>query len=272
MSLRCLIDGRETQQVPADDRGLRYGDGLFETVRVIDGRAPLWARHMQRLAHGCERLGMPSPDTEALREDVAALTQAYGPSVVRITLTRGGGERGYLPPETPRCTRIVTAAPAPLRPAHWSDAGIRVRFCDTRLAVQPALAGLKHLNRLEQVLARAEWRDPDIVEGLMRSMDGAVVCATAANLFARIDGDWITPSVETCGVAGVARAEVLAQWPRCRIGTIEMGALMQAEEVFLSSSVRGILPVGDLAGRRLPVGDDTRAMQAHVDRLLELRA
>ncbi|RAP56322.1 aminodeoxychorismate lyase [Oleiagrimonas sp. MCCC 1A03011] len=272
MSTRCLVNGRASPQVAADDRGLLYGDGLFETLRVIDGRAPLWAGHMHRLSRGCERLGMPAPDTDTLREEVSALTRDEGPSVVRITWTRGRGARGYGPPASPQCMRVVTASPAPVLDPDWSAAGIRVRFCDTRLAVQPALAGLKHLNRLEQVLARAEWRDPDIVEGLMRSMDGAVVCATAANLFARIDGVWVTPSVENCGVAGVARAEVLAQWPQCRVGTIEMGALMQAEEVFLSSSVRGILAVGDLAGRRLQVGADTRAMQAHFAQLLELGA
>lgn len=272
MNPRVLVNGRPVDAVPADDRGLLYGDGLFETLRVVRGSAPLWGRHMRRLAAGCVRLGLPAPDADMLREDVAASTVDLDPAVVRITWTRGGGPRGYHPPSDAHATRVVTAAQAPRPSPDWSADGIRVRFCETRLALQPALAGLKHLNRLEQVLARAEWDDPDIAEGLVRDMQGRVICATAANLFARIDGAWFTPPVDACGVAGVARAEVLEQWPDCRIATIEMNALMQAEEIFLSSSVRGILPVRDLAGRVLPVGAATRTMQAHFDMLLELRS
>jgi 4-amino-4-deoxychorismate lyase len=140
------------------------------------------------------------------------------------------------------------------------------------LALQPALAGLKHLNRLEQVLARAEWHDPGIVEGLMCDMSGHVISATAANLFARVGGQWLTPDVSACGVAGVARAEVLARWPTCRVVPVEMETLMQAEEVFLSSSVRGILAVTDIAGHRLSPGAQTRALQAQFAALLELEA
>jgi 4-amino-4-deoxychorismate lyase len=267
-----MVDGRFAETLPADDRGLLYGDGLFETLRVVQGRAPLWPRHMRRLKDGCARLGLPPPDAERLRDEAAQVAGDLDAAVVRITWTRGSGPRGYRPPHDAQARRVMTAAPAPRTPVDWSDHGIRIRCCRTRMASQPALAGLKHLNRLEQVLARGEWDDPDLAEGLMRDMHGRVVCATAANLFARIDGQWITPPVDTCGVAGVARAEVLAQWPDCRIATIEMDALMQAEEIFLSSSVRGILPVRELDGRALPVGDDSRLVQAHFDALLELRA
>ncbi len=272
MTTRVLVDGQPSASLAVDDRGLLYGDGLFETLRVVQGRIPLWDRHMRRLHAGCARLGLPSPDPSILREDALRVSDGLDAAVVRITWTRGSGPRGYRPPRPARAVRMVTAAPAPHVDADWSAAGIRVRFCQTRLALQPALAGLKHLNRLEQVLGRGEWDDPDIAEGLMRDMQGRVVCATAANLFARIDGHWFTPGVEACGVAGVARAEVLSQWPDCRTATIEMDALMQADEVFLSSSVRGILPVRDLDGRALAVGADTRAVQAHFRLLLELDA
>ncbi len=272
MNPRCLVDGRPEASVRADDRGLLYGDGLFETVRMVRGRAPLWEGHMQRLGAGCARLGLPVPDAQVLLDESSRVAAGLDAAVVRITWTRGRGPRGYRPPPDAQGMRVITAAPAPRMAPDWSIEGIRVRFCETRLARQPMLAGLKHLNRLEQVLARAEWDDPEIAEGLMRDIDGRVVCATAANLFARIDGTWFTPAVDFCGVAGVARARVLQQWPDCRTATIEMDALMQAEEIFLSSSVRGILPVRDLAGRLLEPGADTRAMQAHFDALLELRA
>lgn len=270
MTARVLVDGRPGAMVAPDDRGLAYGDGLFETLRVTHAGTPLWDRHLQRLMHGCARLAMPAPDPEALRRDVATLATPGQAQVMRITWTRGRGPRGYAPPLDPVCTRIVQASPAPVSNPDWSARGIRVRFCDTRLALQPALAGLKHLNRLEQVLARAEWRDADIVEGLMCDMQGDVICATAANLFACIHGRWITPGVGQCGVAGVARAEILAQWPGCETGTIKRDDLMQADEMFLCSSVRGILPVTDLAGRRLAIGADTRRIQAYFTTLLEL--
>ena len=272
MTPRCLVNGQPQASVPADDRGLLYGDGLFETMRVVDGHVPLWDRHMQRLAAGCARLGLPVPDAIVLRAEVARLAVDRGAFVARITCTRGSGPRGYGPPRDARAVRVVTLAPAPAADPDWSARGIRVRFCQTRLAQQPALAGIKHLNRLEQVLARAEWDDPDIAEGLMRDMHGHVVCATAANLFACIDGAWTTPPVDACGVAGVGRAEVLGQWSDARVAPIEMETLMQADEVFLSSSVRGILPVRDLGGRGLAVGEDTRAIQAHFRALLELDA
>lgn len=263
MSGRVLVDGIAGTGVAADDRGLGYGDGLFETVLWVGGEAPLWSRHMQRLAEGCGRLGLPLPDPAQLHADSRQATDGLARAVVRITWTRGRGPRGYAPPRPAMPTRIVAAAPAPLRPGDWSARGIRVRFCDTRLGIQPRLAGLKHLNRLEQVLARAEWQDPAVAEGLMRDLDGHVVCATAANLFAVVDGEPATPAVDRCGVAGVARAEILERLPACRVRTIDTETLMRADEVFLSSSVRGIVPVGDLDGRTLVVGPVARALGAH---------
>jgi 4-amino-4-deoxychorismate lyase len=173
------------------------------------------------------------------------------------------GERGYAPPPSPRVTRIVNAATAPAPYPDWYVHGIRVRFCDTRLAIQPALAGLKHLNRLEQVLARAEWSDIDIAEGLMLDIEGRVVCATAANLFAVIDGQLLTPSLDRCGVAGVARAELLAREPRVRVCDLSVEETMRADELFLTSSVRGIVPVTRVGECRLPVGLVTRDWQSH---------
>ncbi len=272
MTARCRVLGRAGEWVSACDRGLLYGDGLFETLRVRHGRSTLWSRHMQRLTGGCERLHMPLPDIALLAREVHDLTRDMHEAVVRITWTRGCGVRGYRPPDPATGTGIITAGTAPSLHTDWSRSGIRVRFCRTRLALQPALAGLKHLNRLEQVLARGEWDDPDVAEGLMCDTRGRVVCATAANLFVRLAGVWHTPALDDCGVAGVARAVVLDRWPGVRVAPIEMETLMQAEEMFLSSSVRGILPIRDLAGRRLPVGKDTQAMREHLCACLEPEA
>lgn len=257
---RVLVDGITTGHVPADDRGLTYGDGLFETVLVVDGRAPLWSRHMARLGEGCRRLALPAPDPEVLWHESQQAAAGLPRAVVRITFTRGTGERGYAPPVAPRPLRVVSATPAPTVAADWYTNGIRVRFCDIRLGLQPVLAGLKHLNRLEQVLARAEWQDPAIAEGLLCDADGRVVCATAANLFLVVDGRPLTPALDRCGVAGVTRAEVLARRVDALIGDIGVEDVMRAEELFLTSSVRGIVPVTALPGRVLEVGPVARAL------------
>lgn len=260
---RVLVDGRAATNIDALDRGLAYGDGLFETVLVVGGQAPLWPRHLARLAEGCARLALPSPDAVALEQEIARAAAGLARAVVRITLTRGCGPRGYAPPRDVAPTRLVAAFAAPPPPADWYRRGIRVRFCELRLAEQPRLAGLKHLNRLEQVLARAEWDDPAIAEGLLRDAGERVISATAANLFVVIDGALATPALTRCGVAGVARAELLSRHPDCQVRDLSMNDVMNADELFLTSSVRGIVPVTALADRRWPVGAVARALQAH---------
>jgi len=249
--------------IAADDRGLLYGDGLFETVLFVGGRAPLWPRHVTRLAVGCARLLLPAPDDDLLAREAAHASAGHARAVVRMTLTRGAGPRGYAIPETVQPARIVAASPAPIVPADWYHSGLRVRACALRLSEQPRLAGIKHLNRLEQVLARAEWNDANIAEGILCDGAGRVIGATAANLFAMVGGRLVTPALERCGIAGVARAEVLTQRPDCEVRDLTMTELIHADEVFLTNSVRGILPVTALDDHRWPVGDVARALQTH---------
>lgn len=263
MTSRVWVDWRDGAQVSAFDRGLGYGDGLFETIRFAGRDAPLWTRHMQRLAEGCRRLGLPLPDPDLLLAEARAVSRQLSQAVVRITLTRGVGERGYRPPARVAPTRIVAAFEPPQVAEIDCNDGLRARVCGARLAHQPLLAGLKHLNRLEQVLARSEWDDPAIADGLMCDADGAVICATAANLFVVLEGEVATPVLDRCGVAGVARAEILAVLPHVNVRPIRLEELTGADELFLSSSVRGILPVRELDGRVFAVGPVTRALQSH---------
>jgi 4-amino-4-deoxychorismate lyase len=158
---------------------------------------------------------------------------------------------------------VVAGFAAPASPDELNGDGVRTRLCQLRLAEQPLLAGLKHLNRLEQVLARAEWDDPAIFEGILCDAQGLVVSATMANLFARVDGRWLTPALHRQGVAGVARAEVLASCPQIEVGELTLNALYCASEVFLSSSVRGIVPVKWLEQNSYAPGEMTRYLQQH---------
>ncbi len=251
-----LVDGVWTNRLAVDDRGLAYGDGVFETLWVDGGRPRLWAFHQARLEEGCRRLALPLPDAALLREEIGLLTHALPQAAVRLSLTRGSGPRGYAPPTPPVVRRILSAAPMPAQAP--PGAGLQLRTCAMRWAIQPRLAGIKHLNRLEQVLARAEWSDPQIGEGIMLDMDGRVVSATAANLFAVIDGRCLTPPLERCGVAGTARAWLLARFPAMVVADFRPEDLAGASEIFLSSSLRGVLPVVALDGRAFAAGPWTR--------------
>lgn len=260
--VRLLLDGKAEATVSPFDRGLLYGDGLFETIRFVAGRAPLWARHMQRLRHGCERLNLPAIDVAQLESEALSVIDGMAEAVVRITITRGVGERGYRLPNKPQPMRLVAAFPAPpSQPDDYRD-GVTARLCALRLASQPLLAGIKHLNRLEQILARAEWSDPMVFEGLLCDEAGRVISATMANLFAVIDGALVTPALDRCGVEGVARAEILAMGD-AQVRDLPLDLLWQAEEVFLSSSVRGILPLRTVGEKAFAAGPHARALQQH---------
>ena len=247
--MQVRVEGRDDGAIAADDRGLAYGDGLFETMRAHAGTVPWWPAHWRRLLHGAQRLRIPVPAEAEMVRQVSTLLQG-GEGVVKLLLTRGAGGRGYAPPPEPAPTCIVSHHPVPVA----TPGGLTLRWCDTRLAEQPALAGMKHCNRLEQVLARLEWTAPggpmpDAHDGLMRSTSGDVVCATAANVFALIDGQWRTPPVDRCGVAGVCREWALARLD-ARIGILSPQEVETADAVFLCNAVRGILPVARLGDRR----------------------
>jgi 4-amino-4-deoxychorismate lyase len=261
MSTRLSVDFVEADRVGATDRGLMYGDGVFETLRVVGGTVPLWHRHVARLRDAMERLRLGMPDVDRLHAEVLRLADGLDDAVARVTITAGIGERGYARPADPRHTVVVGVA-ALLLDADAYESGIAVRTCDARLGDQPLLAGMKHLNRLEQVLARTEWSDALWQEGLMLDLRGDVVCATAANVFAVLDGALVTPPVDRCGVAGVARAETIAQ-AGADIRRITLQQLTDADEVFLTSAVRGILPVRAFASRTWQPGPVTRQLQAH---------
>jgi len=236
-----------TRRVPAldaGDRGLAYGDGLFETALVHDGRVVWWPAHLARLAEGAARLRIPLPDMAWLATQMAAfVAQAPARAVLKLVLTRGMGGRGYAAPDIVEPTLALSLHAAPV----GSAMPVTLRWCDTRMAIQPALAGIKHLNRLEQVLARAEWRDPGIHEGLMLDTEGQVGCATSANVFALVDGRWLTPPVHRRGVAGVARAWVLEQG--AAEAELSPAQVESADALLLCNAVRGILPVGRLGDR-----------------------
>lgn len=235
--------------VSADNRGLAYGDGIFETMRGAGGVLPWWERHWRRLQRGAGRLQLPLPPEALARAEAEQLLMG-GDAVVKLLLTRGSGGRGYPPPPRPEPVWILSRHPMP----EPTSSPLQVRWCRTRLSLQPALAGIKHCNRLEQVLARAEAEpseapgDSVASEGLMRSTNGDVVCATAANLFVLHRDGWSTPLVDRCGVEGTMRGwlleQVTVQQRRLTVEDVE-----SADALVLVNAVRGILQVGRLGDR-----------------------
>lgn len=246
MNARAFVGAASATGIGLDDRGFAYGDGLFETMRAHRGDVPWWDAHWTRLQRGAARLRIALPEQQQVRDEGAGLL-AGGDGVLKLVVSRGAGGRGYAPDDASVPTWVLSRHRLP--PAFARD-GLTLRWCETRLALQPALAGIKHCNRLEQVLARGEWRDlpapeRDADEGLMRSGDGDVVCATAANVFVLHAGGWITPRIDRCGVQGVCRgwaiAALAAGEARLSVADVE-----SAEAVFLCNAVRGILPVARL--------------------------
>lgn len=276
MLLAGWIDGQPGAMLPADDRGLAYGDGLFETIRVSGGRAPLLELHLQRLLRGADVLRLPL-DFDFLLAEVRAFIRAQADAgrsdcTVKLIITRGSAGRGYrpLPEAQPRRILLVFAAPA--WPSANREEGVALFECATRLAINPQLAGIKHLNRLEQVLARAEWDDARYAEGLLCDSEGRVIEATMSNLFLVMDGVLVTPRLQRCGVAGVLRSFLLARALSLGIPVDERDVaradLDLADELFLCNSNIGIWPVRECGSRRqLLPGPMTRRMQAEVDLL-----
>ncbi|HWV09494.1 MAG TPA: aminodeoxychorismate lyase [Pseudomonas sp.] len=270
--MQSWVDGRPAELLSVTDRGLAYGDGLFETIAVSRGKPTLLDRHMARLLAGCVRLNLPL-DADLVRDELLRFSAALGEGVAKLIVTRGDGQRGYAPPQPTVARRILQGSGKPAYPASHAERGIRLFPCATRLSEQPLLAGLKHLNRLEQVLARAEWSDSEHAEGLMCSLSGLVVEGVFSNLFLVRDGRLSTPDLSGYGVAGVMRAELLAQAAALGIDTevrgITLDELLAADEVFLCNSVYGVWPVRALQAHDWPVGPLTRKLQAIARDLLD---
>jgi 4-amino-4-deoxychorismate lyase len=229
---------------PPAARIAAYGDGLFETMRFHRGDTPWWDAHWDRLRCGARRLRIALPDEATVRAEAGSLFAGGGDGVLKLMVGRGSAGRGYAFP-APSAPQWMLARDALPRA---TGAALHACWCATRLAIQPALAGIKHCNRLEQVLARAECVDAGTDEGLMLDTDGAVVSATSANLFVLRDGRWQTPPVDRCGVAGICRAHLLELLGAVQV-RLSVEQVEGADAVFLCNAVRGILPLARLGAR-----------------------
>jgi 4-amino-4-deoxychorismate lyase len=264
--LECLVEGEISERVSSLDRGLHYGDGLFETMAGFQGTPRFWQGHMDRLAVGCERLGLPLTPQAVLLREVQTVSAGRRRCVVKVIITRGTSGRGYSIAREVQPSRVVCSWAWPEDPGQLDLTGIRTRICDLRLGLQPALAGLKHLNRLEQVMARAEWSDPMIHEGILLDAEDFVVSAISSNLFIVIADRLLTPRMDRCGVRGVMRNAILNAFrDRCEQRRITLDMLPEADEIFVCNAVRGVFPVTRVDHWEYEIGPMTREVQTWLE-------
>ncbi len=239
-----LINGETASALSLNDRALAYGDGVFETIRYSNARLLFEDLHLQRLARGCARMQLDY-DTTALEHEIElALQLGKAPDgILKIIITRGSGGRGYRPPRQ-SATHILTLHPLPDYGSAPPDLGIKAFLCRQRLAAGDTLAGIKHLNRLEQVLAAGEWPDESFSEGLMLDIDGYLMEGTRSNLFFVRNGRLHTPDLARNGIDGIMRQVLLQRFGHnAETGCYTLTDLHRADEVFVSNSVIGVWPL-----------------------------
>ena len=253
-----LINGNFDATISPLDRGFAYGDGVFRTIKIVGGLPECWPQHYQKLVADCAAINIVCPSAELLMSDISQLFLADAENVdlhavAKIIITRGEGNRGYTPPAITAPMRVVTKSAMPIYPIERFEQGVNLTVCETRLAAQPKLAGVKTLNRLENVLARMEWNSPDVAEGILLDMQDNVIECTAANIFARFSDTLITPSLASCGIAGITRQRIIELAPMLKLKTsveiFDLKKLCSADEVIICSSLYGAWQVNRVQQR-----------------------
>lgn len=253
-----LVNGVPGSSISIRDRGLLYGDGVFRTLRAARGKALHWSLHYLKLQHDCTALGITCPDEAVLCAELDQVLTQHPDGVVKLIVTRGGGARGYTPSTDAEPTRIWDFSPLPDYPAEWATQGIKARVCSLRLSAQPRLACVKHLNRLENVLAAIELSDAQLydsqfAEGLLLDAEGHLIEGIRSNLFLVSQGRLITPDLSRCGVAGVQRGRVMAWALRhgvtLQVRDVGLEEALHADELFIVNSVIGLWPICKLEQR-----------------------
>ena len=254
MAIKNLINGNLVDELAAQDRGLHYGDGLFETITVENKQLLCWEEHLKRLERGCIKLNIAVPDKNILKNEASALIETEPRGVIKIIISRGEGGRGYKILENIGPTRIISLYPWSYQYDKNSSSGVKTRICNYRYAKNPFLAGIKHLNRLEQILARSEWNDDSIAEGIVMDSENYIIEGTMSNIFCIIGKTLYTPDLSECGIEGIVREKIIELASNLKfkddftplnvqIEKIPLEFLMNAEEIFMCNSIIGVWPV-----------------------------
>ncbi len=259
-----LINGSFDQAISVFDRGFSYGDGVFRTMKIRNGLPVSWPFHYQKLVADCAVIGIVCPSAELLMSDLQKLFEKELFSedltqVAKIIITRGEGERGYAPPVITVPTRVVIKSVLPKYAESNYNKGVQLHVCDIKLAAQPKLAGIKHLNRLENVIARMEWREESIFDGLLLDQSGNVIECTMSNIFVRFGSELLTPDLSLCGVSGITRQRILGLGRilglNVGIKSLTLAQIFQADEVIICNSLFGAFQVTQINNKIWPQQD-----------------
>ena len=249
-----LINGSSNIAISPLDRGFAYGDGVFRTLKIVKGVPEHWPLHYQNLVADCAAIGIVCPSPELFIHDFQHLFSFEETAVAKIIVTRGESERGYSPPAITMPMRVVLKSDMPhYKKTHYTE-GVHLHLCNIRLPIQPVLAGIKHLNRLENVLARMEWKDDLIFDGLLLDTQNNVIECTMSNLFARYKDQLFTPNLTLSGVAGITRQSIMniskSLHLNVEVRQLTLESIIKADEVIICNSLYGAFQVVSLADKK----------------------
>ena len=258
----CSVNGIQKTTIEVTERGLAYGDGLFTTAKIVDGQIILLDKHIERLIGGCQQLKLSVPLMTNLTEQLQSVAKAYPLAVLKVMITAGSGGRGYsrVGLSDNATNVIIMVSDFPSHYTALAQQGINLGDSKQQLSTSPMLAGLKHLNRLEQVLLKAELDDRIEDELVVTNYLGEVIEVTSSNIFYWLDGQLCTPNLSTSGVDGIIRQAILANNPQIKVCQTHLAELKHAQAMFICNSLMGIIPVKTYNNRILAM-DDVQRLQ-----------
>ena len=249
-----LINGIPQETLPASDRAIQFGDGCFTTARIVAGQVCLLDAHLQRLQQACEKLLIPFVEWAALQREMVELARGNDRGVLKVIISRGSGGRGYSAANCLHPTRLLSVSAWPVHYGGWRREGITLALSPVRLGRNPQLAGIKHLNRLEQVLIRTHLEQTDADEALVLDSEGFITECCAANLFWRQGKDVFTPRLDQAGVNGLMRQFCLQQLAHSGYRVVDVhareAALAEADEMVVCNALMPVVPVRQYGSQR----------------------
>ena len=258
------INGKLTNKISIEDRAVQYGDGVFETIAVKETLLGFWKEHYQRLNKGCKILKIKCPSEVFLKKEINKFIKKTKKEkfVLKIIISRGIGGRGYNPPRNSKPTRILGVYDWPNYPDINFTKGIMMNVCKTRISIQPFLSQIKHLNRLDQIIARSEWQSKTIAESIMLDLNGNVIEGTISNIFGIKKNNFYTPIIKNSGVEGIMRGVILKLLKEKKekyiIKKITLKELLKFDEIFVCNSIFGIWPVIKISKKKFSFGEKTK--------------
>ncbi|MCW8344910.1 aminodeoxychorismate lyase [Vibrio sp. ZSDZ65] len=262
-------DGEIIEKVSVSDRSFQYGDGCFTTILTKHGNIMLWQKHVARMNTALKVLQIPQPNWSVVHEQLTSVALTTPLAGLKIHVSRGCGGRGYSPSVESGPIVTISCFPYPPHYLSWREEGLSLMLCKTQLGLNPLLAGIKHNNRLEQILMKAEIEQTRFDDGLALDLNDNVVETSMANVFWVSEGKVYTPTLANSGVAGVMRAEVIEALKHLQIKCYEdeysLSALLSADEIFVSNCILGVAPVKKIEEAALPIGRVTRRIQEYLD-------